>query len=110
MEPAPTPSTTGAARPGLNDLPSQRGVAVASVGLGYFSLCVFWWFPFSPILASVGLVFGLRSLARGVAGGLRGENNLALAGTALCAVSLSITVTLNLALRYVQWDKLPFMS
>ena len=99
------PSTTGAARPNINESPTQRGIAIASVSLGYFSLCVFWWFPFSPVLASVGLVAGLRSLIRGVKGGLHGEN-LALFGTSLCAISIGVTVTLNLALRYLQWDSI----
>lgn len=109
MEAAPTtpPSTTGATRPNINESPAQRGIAVASVSLGFFSLCVFWWFPFTVVLASVGLTAGLRSLARGVKGGLHGEN-LALVGTALCSISLGISVTLNLVLRYLQWDALPF--
>ena len=109
MEAAPTtpPSTTGATRPSPNESPVQRGIAVASVSLGFFSLCVFWWFPFTVILASVGLTAGLRSLLRGVKGGLHGEN-LALAGTALCATSLGVSVTLNLVLRYLQWDAIPF--
>jgi hypothetical protein len=110
MEAAPTtpaPTTTGAARPSINESPVQRGIAIASISLGYFSLCVFWWYPFSTVLASVGLVAGLRSLIRGVKGGLHGEN-LALVGTALCATSLGVTVTLNLVLRYLQWDVFPF--
>jgi hypothetical protein len=69
-------------------------------------MIVFFWTPFSSFLSSVGLVLGLVSLVRGVRG-YRGEN-FALAGTALCAVSLSITVTLTQALRYVQWDHLYF--
>ena len=109
MEAAPTtaPTTTGATRPNINESPTQRGIAIASVSLGYFSLCVFWWFPFSPVLASVGLVAGLRSILRGVKGGLHGEN-LALVGTALCSISIGVSVTLNLVLRYLQWDALPF--
>ena len=109
MEAAPTtpPSTTGATRPNINESPVQRGIAIASISLGYFSLCVFWWFPFSTILASVGLVAGVRSLLRGVRGGLHGEN-LAAVGTTLCTISLGVTVTLNLVLRYMQWDALPF--
>ena len=59
------------------------------LGLGFFSTVVFWWIPFSGMLASVGLALGLFSLLRGVRGGLRGEN-YALAGTALCAASLTI--------------------
>ena len=110
MEAAPTtaaPTTTGATRPNINESPSQRGIAIASVSLGYFSLCVFWWFPFSPVLASVGLTAGVRSLLRGVRGGLHGEN-LALVGTTLCAISVGVSVTLNIALRYMQWDAPPF--
>ena len=60
------------------------------------------------MLSSVGLILGLISVARGVKGGLRGEN-YAMVGTLLCAASLGITVTLNQALRYVQWDTLPYM-
>jgi hypothetical protein len=80
------------------------GMAGASIGIGYFSLVVFWWYPFSPIIAAVGLVLGLVGLARGVRGP-RGEN-FAFGGTALCATSLAITLTLNYALRYAQWDSL----
>lgn len=107
MDAAPTPSPTGATRPHPNESPSQRGTAVASVGLGYFSLCVFWWFPFSAVLASVGLTLGVRNLLRGVRGSRRGEDNLALVGTALCAISVGVAVTLNVALRMLQWDN-PF--
>jgi len=39
-----------------------------------------------------------------VKGGLRGEN-YALAGTAMCAISLSIALTLNQSLRYLMWDQ-----
>jgi hypothetical protein len=81
-------------------------MAGASVGMGFFSACVFWWTPFTSILATVGLILGLISLARGVKGGLRGEN-YAMVGTLLCATSLAITLTLNQGLRYAQWDLLP---
>ena len=79
-------------------------MAAASIGLGYFSLVVFFWTPFSSILSTVGLTLGVVSLIRG-ARGPRGEN-YALSGSALCAISLSITVTLNWVLRYLQWDQL----
>lgn len=80
------------------------GMAGASIGLGFFSMIVFWWYPFSPILATVGLVLGIVSLGRGVRGP-RGEN-FAFGGTALCAASLGITITLYYVLRYLQWDSL----
>jgi hypothetical protein len=84
--------------------PISGGLAGASIGLGFFSAVVFWWFPFSPILSSVGLILGIVSLIRGVRGP-RGEN-FALAGTCICATSLTLTITLNFVLRYLQWDSL----
>jgi hypothetical protein len=84
--------------------PIGGGLSGASIGLGFFSMCVFWWFPFSPIISTVGLTLGLISLARG-ARGPRGEN-FAFGGVALCATSLSMTITLNFVLRYLQWDSL----
>lgn len=99
-----TPAPTGTA----NDSYVARGMAAASVGLGFFSSVIFFWTPFTSLLASVGLLLGLISLARGVKGGLRGEN-YAMVGTILCATSLSISVTLNQGLRYLQWDALPYL-
>ncbi len=83
--------------------PVARGIATASISLGYMSMLLFWWTPFSSLLATVGLSLGIFSLARGVRG-LHGEN-FAFAGTCLCAASLSITITLNQALRYLQWEQ-----
>ena len=99
-----TPTPTGTA----NDSYVARGMAAASVGLGFFSAVIFFWTPFTSLLSATGLVLGLISLARGVKGGLRGEN-YAMVGTLLCATSLGITVTLNQALRYMQWDTLPYL-
>ena len=81
-------------------------MAAASVGMGFFSAIVFWWTPFSGILAAVGFLLGAISVMRGVKGGLRGEN-YAMVGTLLCATSLGIGLTLNQFLRYVQWDAFP---
>ena len=104
--PAPTssPATTG--KPSPNDSYVARGLAAASIGLGFLSAVILFWTPFTSLLATVGLCLGLISLARGVKGGLRGEN-YAMVGTLLCATSLGITVTLNQALRYIQWDTFP---
>ena len=99
----PTPAV---GTPSPNDSYVARGMAGASVGMGFFSACVFWWTPFSGILATVGLTLGLISLARGVKGGLRGEN-YAMVGTLLCSTVLGIVLTLNQGLRYAQWDILP---
>jgi hypothetical protein len=102
----PTDPATNARSPNASHV--ARGLAGASVGLGFFSVCVFWWTPFSSLLAGVGFILGLISVLRGVRGGLRGEN-YAMVGTLLCATSLTITVTLNQMLRYVQWDWWPFV-
>jgi hypothetical protein len=104
LEHAPhsVPTTVGPAA--RVDSPIARGIAGASIGLGFFSIIVFFWTPFSSFLSTVGLTLGLISLCRGVRG-YRGEN-FALVGTGLCALSLSITVTLTQVLRYLQWDTL----
>jgi hypothetical protein len=103
VEPHTTSPPTTTAR-GPNDSVILRGLAGASCGLGFFSSIVFWWTPFAGCLAIVGLLLGVFCLFRGVRGGLRGEN-YALAGTAMCAVSLSVALTLNQALRYMIWDQ-----
>ena len=99
----PSPAAAPVAR-GPNDSVILRGFAGASCGMGFFSAIVFWWTPFAGCLAAVGLLLGLYCLIRGVKGGLRGEN-YALAGTAMCAVSLSVALTLNQALRYMIWEQ-----
>lgn len=102
MDTHATPSTATVRGP--NDSVINRGMAGASCGMGFFSAVVFWWTPFAGCLAAVGLFLGVYCLARGVKGGLRGEN-YALAGAAMCAVSLSVALTLNQGLRYLMWDQ-----
>lgn len=99
----PHAATTATATKPIVD-PIGGGLSGASIGLGFFSTIIFFWFPFSPIISSVGLILGLVSLYRG-ARGPRGEN-FALGGVALCSVSLSLTITLNFVLRYLQWDSI----
>ena len=101
-DPTLPPATTTPGGP--NDSVILRGLAGASFGMGFFSSIVFWWTPFAGCLATVGFILGLFCMIRGVRGGLRGEN-YALAGTAMCAVSLSVALTLNQALRYLMWDQ-----
>ena len=103
MDPTPAPPPASPTRPRYTA--PTRGIAVASVSLGFFSLVVFWWYPFSFLLGCVGFTLGVVSLAIGLRGGLRGEN-LALVGTLLCATSLGVVVTLNNVIRYLQWDSL----
>jgi hypothetical protein len=82
--------------------PPMNGVAVASVSLGFFSLVVYWWYPFALILSTAGLVIGLSCLAVKLRGGLRGEN-MALIGTTLCAISFTVIITLTQALHFMMW-------
>lgn len=105
--PAPTSTAPAPGTRSPNDSHVARGMAAASVGLGFFSAVVFFWTPFSSMLSSVGLVLGLISVLRGVKGGLRGEN-YAMVGTILCATSLGLTLTLVQGLRYMQWDTMPY--
>lgn len=106
--PAPTSTAPANGTRSPNDSHVARGMAAASVGMGFFSAVVFFWTPFSSMLSGVGLALGLISVLRGVKGGLRGEN-YAMVGTLLCATSLSLTVTLSQGLRYMQWDTLPHL-
>jgi hypothetical protein len=83
--------------------PTVRGIAVASIGLGFFSMIVFWWYPFGWMLSTVGLVLGVTSLVLGIRGGYRGEN-LAIIGTSFCAISWGTIFILTQGLRIVMWD------
>jgi hypothetical protein len=87
--------------------PPTSGIAVASVALGFFSMLVFWWKPFGMLLAAVGFVLGVVSLAVGNRGGLRGEN-LALGGTLICGFSLAVTNALYWGILYVIWGYAPW--
>ncbi len=105
MEPTPhTPPAAPSSSPTNIISPVAGGMAGASIGLGFFSSIVFWWYPFGPILATVGLILGIISIVRGVRGP-RGEN-FGFIGAAICATSLSISFTLNHVLRFLQWDQL----
>jgi len=82
-----------------------NGVAVAPVGLGFFSMVVFWWYPFGLILSCVGLIIGISCLCWGVRGGRRGEN-FALLGTIFCLISFTTIMTLTQLLHMFTWDPL----
>jgi hypothetical protein len=66
--------------------PTVRGLAVASFGMSFFALAVFWWIPFgflvggaATALAVLSMILGVRTRARGLYYALGG---IALAGTA----------------------------
>jgi hypothetical protein len=58
----------------VHELPAPvRGLAVASFGMSFFALLVFWWIPFgfllSVVAASLGvlsILLGVRTVARGI--------------------------------------------
>jgi hypothetical protein len=80
-------------QPTGSSMPIARGAAVASVGLGFFSMIVFWWYPFGLILSSVGFLIALFCVVRNVRG-LHGEN-MALIGLTLCAIAVGTIITLT---------------
>jgi hypothetical protein len=82
----------------------MRGVAVASVSLGFFSLLVFWWFPFGLFLSIIGLTIGLVSWISGLRGGPDGEN-YAMLGTILCTISLGLILTIRVGLHVFLMDR-----
>jgi hypothetical protein len=85
-----------------NSIPVLRGASVASIGMGFFSLVVFWWYPFALILSSAGLAIALFCMFRKVRG-IHGEN-LALIGATICGIVVSVIVTLTQLLHIVMWD------
>jgi len=87
-----------------NSSPVNRGIAVASVGMGFFSLVVFWWYPFALILSTVGLCLALFCLAFKIRGGLHGEN-YALIGAVICSISAGTIITITQVLHLMLWDK-----
>jgi hypothetical protein len=63
-----------------------RGLAVASFGMSFFSLVVFWWIPFGFFLGGAATCLGLLSIILGVRTRARGLY-YALGGMALSVVS-----------------------
>lgn len=85
----------------LRETAPLRGMAVASVSLGFWSLIVFWWFPYSLVISSAGLALGVISMGLRVRG-LHGEN-YGLIGATLSAIALSIILTLTQVLHILLW-------
>ena len=70
-----------------------RGLAVASFGMSFFALLVFWWIPFgfflsvaATTLAVVSIAMGVRTVARGLYYALGG---IAVSGIAATTALLS---------------------
>src|SRR4051794_1232032 len=77
---------------------TRRGIATWSFAVGVWSLLVFWWYPYSIFLAVCGIVLGLIALAAGWRGG-KDRENLALAGVAMCLVTIGTTLTYYRAMQ-----------
>jgi hypothetical protein len=71
---------------------TRRGIATWSFAIGIWSCLVFWWYPYSLFVATCGLVLGVVSLIGNWRGGYNREN-LALAGVAMCLVTIVTTLT-----------------
>ena len=95
--PTHTPAQT-AANPALEARPptpatatTRRGLATASFSLGLWGTLVFWWYPFGSVIAFVGLLLGLGTLAAGIRAGKDGED-LALGGVLLGSTGVGFGV------------------
>jgi hypothetical protein len=57
----------------VHEVPAQvRGLAVASFGMSFFALLVFWWIPFGFLLGVASTILGLTSILLGVRTPARG--------------------------------------
>jgi hypothetical protein len=70
---------------------TRRAIATWSFCIGLWSTAVFWWYPYSVFVATMGLILGMVSLAMGWKAGKDGEN-LAIGGVLLCGNTLALTV------------------
>jgi len=58
----------------VDEVPAPvRGLAVASFGMSFFALLVFWWIPFGFLLSAaatglgvLSILLGVRSVAKGI--------------------------------------------
>jgi hypothetical protein len=57
----------------VDELPAPiRGLAVASFGISFFAMLVFWWIPFGFLLSVAATTLGLLSIILGVRTRARG--------------------------------------
>jgi hypothetical protein len=82
-----------------------RGLAVASFGMSFFALLVFWWIPFgfllavaATTLAVVSILMGVRTVARGL--------NYALGGILVSGIAAT---TALLSTKLSGWIFVEFM-
>jgi hypothetical protein len=80
-----------------------KGLAGASVCLGFLSMILFWWFPHGLVLACAGFVLGVISMLLGVRGGNEGEN-FALTGTLFSLYGGTAAYTCFRLMQIIMWD------
>jgi hypothetical protein len=57
----------------VHELPAPvRGLAVASFGMSFFAMLVFWWIPFGFLLGGAATTLGVLSILLGVRTPARG--------------------------------------
>lgn len=78
---------------------TRRGLATASFCLGFWGTITFWWYPFGLMVATVGLILGLVTLAMGIRAGKDGENLGAL-GVFFSATAITMAIA---AYRFMQF-------
>jgi hypothetical protein len=84
----------------VHELPAPvRGLAVASFGMSFFALLVFWWIPFGFLLGGAATTLGLLSIILGVRTRARGLY-YALGGIALSGIAAT---TALLATKLSHW-------
>jgi hypothetical protein len=73
MASAPPPAAAPIPTSDLGNATTRRGIAMAAFCLGFWSLAVFWWYPYSLFIAGFALVMGTLALVMGWKGGKDGE-------------------------------------
>jgi hypothetical protein len=89
---------------------TRRAMAMWSFCIGLWSTLVFWWYPYSIFVATVGLVLGSLSILMGWKAGRDGEN-YAIGGVLLCSntVGLAFIVYRGMQLWFgdLSWPVFP---
>jgi hypothetical protein len=92
MASAPPPAVAPAPMNDLSNATTRRGIAMASFCLGFWSLAVFWWYPYSLFIATFALIMGVVGTVLGWKGGKDGEP-FALYGIGFSLVTLGTVAT-----------------
>lgn len=87
---------------------TRRGVAAASFSIGLWSSLVFWWYPYSLFIATVGLVLGIYARLTGVRVESHGSN-LAVLGIVLNLVTLGSAILVYRAMQLYFEGQMAYM-